>query len=121
MITATASLPVLFAVVPILQSDFSPLLIMLLASAAQLVLAGLLMLAQSFASDRTGPDPERRRRLLGGSLVLAAALLAAGPVTFYCGFDPTADSLHVGNLIGLIMLRRFHEAGHRAIALAGGA
>lgn len=80
MIAATASLPVLFAVVPILQSDFSPLLIMLLASAAQLVLAGLLMLTQSFASDRTGPDPERRRRLLGGSFVLAAALLAAGPV-----------------------------------------
>ncbi len=43
------------------------------------------------------------------------------PVGIYYGCDPTADSLHVGNLIGLIVLRRFQEAGHRAIALAGGA
>ncbi len=49
------------------------------------------------------------------------ARIAAGPVGIYYGCDPTADSLHVGNLIGLIMLRRFREAGHRAIALAGGA
>ena len=49
------------------------------------------------------------------------ARLAEGPVGIYYGCDPTADSLHVGNLIGLVMLRRFHEAGHRAIALAGGA
>ena len=39
----------------------------------------------------------------------------------YYGCDPTADSLHVGNLIGLVMLRRFQDAGHRPIALAGGA
>ncbi|MEO6652179.1 MAG: tyrosine--tRNA ligase [Ilumatobacteraceae bacterium] len=44
-----------------------------------------------------------------------------GPVGIYYGCDPTADSLHVGNLIGLIVLRRFQDAGHRAIALAGGA
>jgi tyrosyl-tRNA synthetase len=48
-------------------------------------------------------------------------LLAAGPITLYCGFDPTADSLHAGNLIGLLVLRRFQLAGHRPIALAGGA
>jgi tyrosyl-tRNA synthetase len=42
-------------------------------------------------------------------------------VTLYHGIDPTADSLHVGNLIGLLMLRRFADAGHRPIALAGGA
>jgi tyrosyl-tRNA synthetase len=42
-------------------------------------------------------------------------------VAIYYGCDPTADSLHVGNLIGLIMLRRFQDAGHRPIALAGGA
>src|SRR3954452_13838350 len=48
------------------------------------------------------------------------ALLAA-PVTVYAGFDPTAPSLHVGNLVPLVTLRRFQEAGHRAIALAGGA
>jgi tyrosyl-tRNA synthetase len=50
-----------------------------------------------------------------------AARLSAGPVTLYHGIDPTADSLHVGNLIGLLMLRRFAEAGHRPLALAGGA
>jgi tyrosyl-tRNA synthetase len=50
-----------------------------------------------------------------------AARLAQGPVTLYYGCDPTADSLHVGNLIGLLVLRRFQEAGHRPIALAGGA
>jgi tyrosyl-tRNA synthetase len=44
-----------------------------------------------------------------------------GPVGIYYGCDPTADSLHHGNLIGLVMLRRFQLAGHRAIALAGGA
>ena len=44
-----------------------------------------------------------------------------GPVGIYYGCDPTADSLHAGNLVGLIMLRRFQLAGHRAIALAGGA
>ncbi len=50
-----------------------------------------------------------------------AARLREGPVTVYVGFDPTADSLHVGNLIGLLMLRRFQDAGHRPISLAGGA
>ncbi len=47
--------------------------------------------------------------------------LASGPTTLYCGFDPTADSLHLGNLFPLLMLRRFQDAGHRPIALAGGA
>ena len=45
----------------------------------------------------------------------------APPITLYYGCDPSADSLHHGNLIGLIMLRRFQDAGHVAIALAGGA
>jgi tyrosyl-tRNA synthetase len=49
------------------------------------------------------------------------ARLAAGPVRVYHGIDPTADSLHVGNLIGLLMLRRFVDAGHHPFALAGGA
>lgn len=47
--------------------------------------------------------------------------LSQGPVTLYCGFDPTADSLHVGHLMGQLMLRRFQLAGHHPIALAGGA
>ena len=46
---------------------------------------------------------------------------APGPVTLYCGFDPTGDSLHVGHLIGQLTLRRFQLRGHRPIALAGGA
>ena len=49
------------------------------------------------------------------------AQVAEGGVGIYYGCDPTADSLHVGNLIGLVTLRRFQDAGHRAIALAGGA
>jgi tyrosyl-tRNA synthetase len=50
-----------------------------------------------------------------------AAALAAGPVTLYCGFDPTAPSLHVGHLVQVLTLRRFQQAGHRVIALVGGA
>jgi tyrosyl-tRNA synthetase len=46
---------------------------------------------------------------------------AAAPLTLYCGFDPTADSLHVGNLVPLLGLRRFQLHGHHPIALAGGA
>ena len=48
-------------------------------------------------------------------------LLAVGQQTVYVGFDPTADSLHVGSLLPLMMLRRFQRAGHRPIALVGGA
>ncbi len=47
--------------------------------------------------------------------------VAEGPVTLYCGFDPTGDSLHVGHLMGQLTLRRFQLAGHHPIALAGGA
>jgi tyrosyl-tRNA synthetase len=43
------------------------------------------------------------------------------PITLYCGFDPTADSLHVGNLVPLLALRRFQLLGHFPIAVAGGA
>jgi tyrosyl-tRNA synthetase len=50
-----------------------------------------------------------------------AARLASGPLTLYHGMDPTAPSLHHGNLIGLLALRRFQDAGHRPLALAGGA
>ncbi len=47
--------------------------------------------------------------------------LAASPRTLYCGFDPTADSLHIGNLVPLLALRRFQIEGHRPILLLGGA
>lgn len=50
-----------------------------------------------------------------------AARLSASPITLYSGFDPTADSLHVGNLVPLLTLRRFQLEGHGPIALAGGA
>ncbi len=48
-------------------------------------------------------------------------LLGEKPRTIYVGFDPTADSLHVGHLVALMVLRRFQQAGHRPIALVGGA
>ena len=47
--------------------------------------------------------------------------LEEGPLTLYCGFDPTGDTLHVGHLMGQLTLRRFQLAGHRPLALAGGA
>jgi tyrosyl-tRNA synthetase len=47
--------------------------------------------------------------------------LNAGPVTYYCGFDPTAPSLHLGNLVQILTLRRLQDAGHRPLALVGGA
>jgi tyrosyl-tRNA synthetase len=47
--------------------------------------------------------------------------VSPGPLTLYCGFDPTADSLHVGSLVPLLGLRRFQLFGHHPIALAGGA
>lgn len=47
--------------------------------------------------------------------------IAQGPVTLYCGFDPTGDSLHVGHLMGQLTLRRFQLAGHHPLPLAGGA
>ena len=47
--------------------------------------------------------------------------LAKGVITGYCGFDPTADSLHVGHMAQLMLLRRLQQCGHRPIALVGGA
>jgi len=48
------------------------------------------------------------------------ALLAGGPITYYCGFDPTAPSLHLGNLVQLLLMRRLQLAGHRPLGLVGG-
>ena len=64
--------------------------------------------ARSLVQDSTDRDALRAR-------------ISEGPVGLYYGCDPSADSLHVGNLIGLLVLRRFADAGHNAIALAGGA
>ena len=49
-----------------------------------------------------------------------AAALAAGPITAYCGFDPTAPSLHLGHLTQLLVLRRLQLAGHHPLGLVGG-
>ncbi|MCL1900378.1 MAG: tyrosine--tRNA ligase [Promicromonosporaceae bacterium] len=49
------------------------------------------------------------------------AALDAGPVTYYVGFDPTASSLHVGHMVQLLNMRRLQQAGHRPLALVGGA
>ena len=59
-------------------------------------------------AEQTDPDALRAR-------------LASSPIRLYCGFDPTARSLHFGNLVQLITLRRFQLAGHRPIGLVGGA
>ncbi|WP_263769419.1 tyrosine--tRNA ligase [Propionivibrio soli] len=48
-------------------------------------------------------------------------LLSKESVTLYCGFDPTADSLHLGHLVPVLLLKRFQQAGHKPIALVGGA
>jgi tyrosyl-tRNA synthetase len=64
--------------------------------------------ARGLVHDSTDLDELRQR--LGG-----------GPITVYCGFDPTADSLHAGHLLGQLTLRRFQLAGHRPYPLAGGA
>jgi tyrosyl-tRNA synthetase len=49
------------------------------------------------------------------------AALDDAPITVYCGFDPTAPSLHLGNLVQILTLRRLQDAGHRPLALVGGA
>jgi tyrosyl-tRNA synthetase len=66
------------------------------------------LLARELIQDHTDLDALRER-------------LAREPMTLYVGFDPSADSLHVGNLVPLLLLRRFQLAGHLPIALAGGA
>src|ERR1700694_4705475 len=68
-------------------------------------------------------DELEGRGLIAQSTDLDAvgAELAAGPITVYAGFDPTAPSLHAGHLVPLLALRRFQQAGHRPIILAGGA
>lgn len=67
-------------------------------------------------------DELRWRDLVAQSTDEAALreALACGPVTFYCGFDPTAPSLHIGNLVQLLTMRRLQDAGHRPIAVVGG-
>lgn len=65
------------------------------------------LVARGFVQQTTGADELR-------------AALAAGPVTFYIGFDPTGDSLHAGHFVQILAMRWLQQAGHRAIALVGG-
>jgi tyrosyl-tRNA synthetase len=78
-------------------------------SSKQFVLEGLLA------------DLGRRGLIVQSSDQSALGLHLAQPRTVYCGFDPTADSLHIGSLVPLMALRRFQLAGHRPVALVGGA
>jgi tyrosyl-tRNA synthetase len=76
----------------------------------------------------TGAGPDTMAELTRRGLVALstdpqalADALRSGPLTFYCGFDPTAPSLHIGNLVQLLTMRRLQEAGHRPLILVGGA
>lgn len=84
------------------------------------------------AAPATDPEADRRAGVLEeltwrGQLAQStdpdalASALRAGRVTLYAGFDPTADSLHVGNLVPVMLLHRFQRAGHRPLVLVGGA
>ncbi len=68
-------------------------------------------------------DDLRARGLLHNHTAEATLsdLLASGPTTLYLGIDPSADSLHVGHLVGVLVLKRFQDAGHRPLVLVGGA
>jgi tyrosyl-tRNA synthetase len=68
-------------------------------------------------------DELHRRGLIAQSTDEAAlrAHLAEGPVAYYCGFDPTAPSLHVGSMVQLMLLRALQRAGHQPVVLVGGA
>ncbi|KPP66872.1 tyrosine--tRNA ligase, mitochondrial-like [Scleropages formosus] len=86
------------------------------------------LLSAASASTSTDLLPSLHRRgVLKDSFPESAAqvelpqLLRSGPQCVYCGFDPTADSLHVGNLLAIIGLLHFRQAGHDVVALIGGA
>lgn len=66
------------------------------------------LVARGLVHDTTDRDALRER-------------LEAGPITLYHGIDPTAPSMHIGNFVGILVLRRFQDAGHKVIALVGGA
>ena len=74
-------------------------------------------------TDRTAVLDDLVQRDLVASATDLGALreeLAKGPITMYCGFDPTAPSLHMGNLAQIVTMMRFQRSGHRPIALVGG-
>ncbi|MBN1196579.1 MAG: tyrosine--tRNA ligase, partial [Candidatus Aminicenantes bacterium] len=66
-------------------------------------------------------DSLQQRGMIHDIMPGTRELLASGMVTAYVGFDPTADSLHIGHLVSIMLLRHLQAAGHRPIALIGGA
>ncbi|SEH73465.1 tyrosyl-tRNA synthetase [Rheinheimera pacifica] len=66
-------------------------------------------------------DLEHRGLIAQATDIVAIRTLLTTSQTVYCGFDPTAGSLHIGHLVPLLLLKRFKDAGHQAIALLGGA
>jgi tyrosyl-tRNA synthetase len=81
---------------------------------------GLVATATEGTPERLGHSPSITRDDLNTQFVNAASD-SEKVITLYCGFDPTGDSLHVGHLVPLLALRRFQNAGHHPIAVAGGA
>ncbi|HEX3857490.1 MAG TPA: tyrosine--tRNA ligase [Verrucomicrobiae bacterium] len=81
---------------------------------------GLVATATEGTPERLGHPPLVTGKELNAQFVDAVPI-SEKPITLYCGFDPTADSLHVGNLVPLLALRRFQLLGHNPIAVAGGA
>lgn len=65
-------------------------------------------------------DLERRGLIAQTTHLDELQALLESPQTVYCGFDPTAGSLHIGHLVPLLMLKRFQDAGHQGVALVGG-
>ncbi|TVP42745.1 MAG: tyrosine--tRNA ligase [Halomonas sp.] len=66
-------------------------------------------------------DLHRRGLIAQSTHAQELSELLSTPQTIYCGFDPTAGSLHIGHLVPLLMLKRFQDAGHQGVALVGGA
>src|SRR3990172_6782585 len=90
------------------------------ADAGRPVTAGTASVSLRATMTRSFLDELTWRELLYQHTDGAAEALAAGTVTAYCGFDPTADSLHVGSLVPVMGLVHLQRAGHRPVALVGG-
>jgi tyrosyl-tRNA synthetase len=75
----------------------------------------------NIAIDRNLVDELRWRGMIHDIMPGTEELLGKEQVTVYVGIDPTADSLHIGHLVGVMMLKRLQHAGHRPVALVGGA
>jgi tyrosyl-tRNA synthetase len=73
------------------------------------------------SSQQIIPELQWRGLIAQGTDLEELSKVCANPVTLYCGFDPTAPSLHLGNLVQVLTVRRFQQHGHKPLALVGGA